>query len=71
MQIVSTGESHESSKPVLWEKYFKILTADFFTQHAKLFMLIISWQFTWEFKAYFLGKSEMLPAENFTQHAKC
>ena len=36
MQIVSNGDNlHDMSKPVFWEKYFKMLTAEIFTQSAK------------------------------------
>ena len=39
MQIFSLGDnSHEMSNPVFWEKqenYFKMSSAEFFTQHAK------------------------------------
>ena len=39
MQVVSTGDNlHEMSKPVFWEKqekYFKMLSAENFTQRAK------------------------------------
>ena len=39
MQIVSLGDNlHEMSKPIFWKKirkYFKILSAEVFTQNAK------------------------------------
>ena len=39
MQIVSTGDNlHEMTKPFFWkkeEKYFKMLSAEIFTQSAK------------------------------------
>ena len=36
MQIVSLGDNlHEMSKPVFWEKYFKMTSAESFTQRAK------------------------------------
>ena len=36
MQIVSLGDNmHGMSKPVFREKYFKILSAEIFTQHAE------------------------------------
>ena len=39
MQIVSTGDNlHQMSKPAFWkneEKYFKMLSAENFTQSAK------------------------------------
>ena len=39
MQSVSLGDNlHEMSKPTFWEKeekYFKMLSAEIFTQHAK------------------------------------
>ena len=39
MQIVSTGDNlHEMSNPIFWkkksEKYFRMLSAEIFTQHA-------------------------------------
>ena len=34
MQIVSPGDNlHEMSKPIFWRKYFKLSSAEFFTQH--------------------------------------
>ena len=37
MQIVSIGDNlHEMSKPVFWEKYFNMSSAENFTQHAKI-----------------------------------
>ena len=36
MQIVYLGDNlHEISKPIFWEKYFRLLSAEIFTQHAK------------------------------------
>ena len=36
MQIVSLGDNlHEMSDPIFWEKYFKMSSAEIFTQHAK------------------------------------
>ena len=36
MQIVSLGDNlHEMSYPVFWEKYFKMSSAENFTQSAK------------------------------------
>ena len=39
MQIISFGDNlHEMSKPIFWEKYekyFKMLSAEIFTQNAK------------------------------------
>ena len=36
MQIVSKGDSlHEMSSPVFWERYFKMSSAENFTQSAK------------------------------------
>ena len=36
MQIVSSGDNlHEVSNPILQEKYFKMASAEIFTQHAK------------------------------------
>ena len=39
MQIVSSGDNlHEMSDPVFWEnkkKYFNMLSAEIFTQHAQ------------------------------------
>ena len=36
MQIASLGDNlHEMSKPIFWEKKFKMLFAEFFTQHTK------------------------------------
>ena len=35
MQIVSIGDNlHEMSNPVFWEKYFKMLSTENFTQSA-------------------------------------
>ena len=42
MQIISYGDNlHEMSKPVFWEKkekYFKLSSAEIFTQSAKVFV---------------------------------
>ena len=36
MQIVFYGDNlHEMSNQVFWEIYFKLLSAEIFTQHAK------------------------------------
>ena len=39
MQTVSLGDNlHDMSKPIFWEKYkkyFQVLSAEIFTQHAK------------------------------------
>ena len=37
MQIVSIGDTlHDMSKPIFWEKYFKMLSAKIFTKDAEL-----------------------------------
>ena len=47
MQIVSGDYLHEMSKPVFWEKYFKMLSAENFTQSTILSLLVATFVICW------------------------